>query len=74
MTDIKENTEKTVGCKYCWISEVARNDPYLHFTMEFDVESKEDKDILLEHMRGMYKIIKATIELKEENSNEQESE
>lgn len=74
MTNIEENTKKTVECKYCWISKVARNDPYLHFTMEFDVESKEDKDILLAHMRGTYIITKATIEVNKENSNEQESE
>lgn len=38
----------------CKIPHIARNGPYLSFTMEFDVESLEDKTKLLDLIRDYY--------------------
>ena len=38
----------------CKIPHISRDGPYLSFTMEFDVESVEDKTKLLELIRDYY--------------------
>lgn len=38
----------------CWIPHIERNGPYLRFTMEFDVESMEDKNKMIELVQNYY--------------------